>query len=347
MAIMFAVRGDSMTARYSGGSNYAAKQGSPSVVSDAGSLGGNRIDLITSGNLKAIFFEARNNVFAGRTFSVLCRIKSNYTGAPAASTGFFNIGVPTTGYCPTMGIHHHTTGTLRAHCQNEAFQTSLSEASHGSWSPTANTRYDLVWTWDGTTTASASKIYVDASLLGSVTASFALSSSLVSEDWRDIVLGPNCRVSNSNFSLEEFVLWNEIIDPTSVALVGGTGSLNGASRTAFVDVASLNGSSYTDPGIANVKTGTSYTYNGTSLTGTYTGSDRWTDPGVANVIEGVAYKADSTTNNRTGTYHEAQTSEVQQSITFGPSSTYTGTYSAVDNDAIATAVLKKMFSFSK
>jgi hypothetical protein len=36
-------------------------------------------------------------------------------------------------------------------------------------------------------------------------------------------------------SYNEIVIWDEIIDPTSVALVGGTGSLNGQSRTAFVD----------------------------------------------------------------------------------------------------------------
>jgi hypothetical protein len=58
---------------------------------------------------------------------------------------------------------------------------------------------------------------------------------------------------------------------------------------------------YTDPGIANVKTGVGYTYAASALTGTYDGSDRWTDPGIANVRTGTAYKANSTSNNRTGT----------------------------------------------
>ncbi len=59
----------------------------------------------------------------------------------------------------------------------------------------------------------------------------------------------------------------------------------------------------TVPTVGNVKTAQTYDTL-LSLTGTYDGSDRWTDPGVANVLSGTAYKANSTSNNRTGTYHD-------------------------------------------
>jgi hypothetical protein len=73
-----------------------------------------------------------------------------------------------------------------------------------------------------------------------------------------------------------------------------------AARSDFYTVAALDGESYSDPGVANVKTGTGYNYAGAAQVGTYDGSDRWSDPGVANVRNGNAYKANSTSNNRTG-----------------------------------------------
>ena len=51
------------------------------------------------------------------------------------------------------------------------------------------------------------------------------------------------------------------------------------------------------PSLANTKIGVA----GDGGTGTYDGSDRHTDPGVANVRSGTAYKSNSTSNNRTGT----------------------------------------------
>lgn len=53
------------------------------------------------------------------------------------------------------------------------------------------------------------------------------------------------------------------------------------------------------PAEASVKTGVQF--DGASKTGTYDGSDRHTDPGVANVRLGTTYKSNSTGANRTGT----------------------------------------------
>lgn len=102
------------------------------------------------------------------------------------------------------------------------------------------------------------------------------------------------------------------------------------------------------PAIANVKTG--YAYDSSdSLTGTYTGSDRWSDPGSTNVRNGTAYQANSLTNNETGSLIvpfasnvrngigvDAGTgnlvvpavSNVKLGVTFDSNSTSTGTYIA-------------------
>ena len=122
---------------------------------------------------------------------------------------------------------------------------------------------------------------------------------------------------------------------------------------------------YTDPGIANVRNGTTYQFNsltnnrtgnvtepttgtvkigttyGTllSLTGTYDGSDRYTDPGIANVRNGTTYQFNSLTNNRTGNVVEPVASTVLSGVTYGTLSSLTGTLVAPDAATIAAAVL--------
>jgi len=72
----------------------------------------------------------------------------------------------------------------------------------------------------------------------------------------------------------------------------------------------------TDPGEANVLDSTGYLIQNASKTGTYSPDF----PAVGNVTE------DDTVDNVQGTYHEATTAEVQDSVTFGASSSLTGTY---------------------
>lgn len=90
--------------------------------------------------------------------------------------------------------------------------------------------------------------------------------------------------NQTRIKLNEFVIWDTIIDPTSVACGGSNVSLNGSSRANFVDVTAFTGDS-TDPGIANVRSGTSYIINGSSLSGTAA------IPTAANVRSGTSVDA--------------------------------------------------------
>lgn len=83
------------------------------------------------------------------------------------------------------------------------------------------------------------------------------------------------------------------------------------------------------PGTSDVKTGVLYGPSD-SLTGTYDGSDRWTDPGVANVRSGISYKANSLTNNRTGDVVEPSAGTVKIGTAYGTLSSLTGTYDGSD-----------------
>lgn len=304
MGIVFAVRGDSLDARYSNGGKLGiAPNGGWTVTSDGGALSGSLLVAASNNNAKGLCWPGRYNTANGRAFSVLVRYKPGYTGTPSASRPMFPNLLAAGGRSGRIETFHAvTTGQVTAVVVNEA-GTAIVNTTLGAWSPTSTTYYDVVYTFGGTTATNDFKVYVDATLLGQATPSAAYSSSWANTWFSEICMGGGVSALNYNAaSIDEIVIWDSVIDPTSVTLNSGTGSLNGASRTSLVSVSALDGSSYTDPGVANVKTGTGYTYAGASQTGTYDGSDRWTDPGEANVKTGTAYKANSTSNNKTGTY---------------------------------------------
>ena len=95
----------------------------------------------------------------------------------------------------------------------------------------------------------------------------------------------------TKLKMNEFVLWNEVIDPTSGGL-----DLKGETRTSFVTSTDFDGLNSTDPGIANVLTTASYIINGSAKTGTLGVS---TDPGESNVSTGINYTANGV--SKTGT----------------------------------------------
>jgi hypothetical protein len=62
-------------------------------------------------------------------------------------------------------------------------------------------------------------------------------------------VGGNYTQLNTYMAVDEVVVWDEIIDFTAnVTLTSGAGLLNGASRTAYVDVEALDGAAATGGG---------------------------------------------------------------------------------------------------
>lgn len=313
MGVVLAVRGDSLDARYSNGGKLGiAPNDNWTVTADAGALSGSLLVAGANNSPKSLIWPGRYNTPNGRAVSMLIRLKTGYTGTPSASR-------PTVPYLLAGGgrvgrieiFHAVTTGQITAVVANEA-GTAIVNTTLGVWSPTATTYYDLVLTFGGTNAANDLKFYVDAGLHGQATPTGSMSASWANTWFSEITLGGGVTTLNYNAaSIDEIVIWDEVIDPTSVALVGGTGSLNGASRTALVDVSAFDGASYSDPGIANVRLSTGYTYAGLSkvgtaaiptaanvrsgtatdaTTGTYKGAGFNSDPGVGNVADGTAYE---------------------------------------------------------
>ena len=268
--LVFAVRG-TLTARYSSGgaTGFASGAASVTVAADAGALSGSSIQWAANNSIKGVSWPGRSNTPNGRAISILFRYRPGYTGAPASNHSLFSLST-LGGRGIIISVQHLTTsGNVSVTITNETQAAVLSAQSFGAWSPTSGTWYDIVFTWDGTTAANAIKVYVDAALLGQATGAAEFTASWTNQYFDSILLGVvNAAGSINSGRVDEVVIWGNVIDPTAVTLESGSGSLNGASRTSLVSATAFDGSTYTDPGIGNVRSGTGYTYAGSSLTGT-------------------------------------------------------------------------------
>jgi hypothetical protein len=276
VAIVFAVRGDSLDARYSSGGKTGTRTSSTLVVPNTattGALGGVAIDFNTVASSKAATWNASSNTPNGRAISANHGYVPQYSGAPSSRRAIINLSANSGRLGEIELTHETTTGNINVTAINAAGTVCINAASAGAFSPTSGTRYDISFAWDGTTTANSFKVYVDAALLGSLTPGTAFEAGWTNTYFKEIILGVSRASSAALHRTDELVVWDTVIDFTAnVALESGNGLLNGASRSSYVSVSAFDGLNSTDPGIANVASGTSYYINGTSYTGTMTAS---------------------------------------------------------------------------
>lgn len=223
------------------------------------------------------------------------------------------------------------------------FSTNTADVTNitkGQNSSTANPTFSNIGQYAGTTATSSSStltdsganfanvvagrdyLYISASTGGN-TGVFGISSKTSTTIVADGTLGSGSSITYS-------IIYGRNPTPTANILNSATiGAFPGATVTGYQAIGAVQ-PQYTDPGVAQVKTGTPYTYGGASATGTYDGSDRWTDPGQDNVRNGTAYKANSTSNNKTGDLVVPTAAQVKTGVTFESNSGTTGTYDGSD-----------------
>lgn len=315
MAIVFAVRGDSLDARYSssGKTPGIAERGSTDVAvaaasTEVGCIGNSFIDLSESSTStsvkKGLLYVARDNWVDTRDFSILMRFAPNWSGVPPVNRGLLCIKAMNH-YGGYFEVGFRTTGLFEMGAGNDSVTVLPFTAGAAAISLTAQTFYDVVFTFTGT----SGEVWVNGSLHTVVSLSANLYTTGRNNDIPSAIYlgGSDTRLTTSDIKLNEFVIWNEYINPASVALENTTSaSLNGSSRTSFVQVSAFDAQSSTNPGAANVLSGTSYVISGVTYTGSYS-AGTYTDPGVGNVLSGTSYVFNSST--LTGTYSPATYSD--------------------------------------
>lgn len=293
MATKFVVRSTALTAYKHSGSgktplNYIPGGASaPALVSDAGAIGGQAINYDGGGTLvRGHLFPGFDNCAKTGAIAVLHRFAPRYSGTPSVNQAIIDIAGPRflsgSNSMILQVAHLATSGNLVASLTNAAGQTIITANTviSSAWSPTSGTYYDLVVTWDGTTSSNALKFYLNGTLLLQTTASRVWAADANQYVQSDILLGAGHNsIQFGDYYTNEFIIWDSTIDPTSGGL-----NLNGASRSAFVAITGvLDPTNSTDPGIHEVATGVSYIINGVSLVGD---SD---EPSPADVRLGTVY----------------------------------------------------------
>ncbi len=240
MGLIFQVRGTGTQAYYSRGPGAAATYGTVTVDAGAGTgIIGNSVINLDQGSFgqRSLIYDGHGNMPTGQKCSIHVRC------TPGDTTNLLNLfGV--SGYAGNWNNQSRFSGAgalSAAFGQTPAGGSLLSQT--GTYAYATGTYVDYVYLIDGSLTTGAVLFYVNASL--TTTSAFsATRAALASSIGATIALGSQSAAAQNQtrIKLNEFNIWDTIIDPTSVALTSGTGSLNGASRTAFVDAVQSNGS---------------------------------------------------------------------------------------------------------
>lgn len=241
MGITFALRGDSVDARYSSVGKtpgYLGSTNDTAVTTDqAGINGTNSIDMAGSGAaIRPLIYNGRQNTPDTLNRSILLRAKFGAT----ANLGLFNIGTMTRNPSNYIGANIDGSGEIIVYTGSTDGATDSGTTTSAGLGTTA--WHDIVVTWDG---QSNLDIWVDGTRRLNDTGIFRQLPSPFNEADQlgisSIILGQNFVTFNTQMFVDEFVIWDEIIDVSAVTLTSGSGALNGASRSAYVDVASYDG----------------------------------------------------------------------------------------------------------
>lgn len=372
MSVTFAVRGDNLNARYStagkvpGLMTASAVVPKPVVISsaDANSIGGFNIDQKTTAAARNLIYPGTTNWSNTNNFSVLIRARWGYTGNPPANThAIFCAYGPTDITGGRFQLVHDAAGKFGAQLVNE-YGTILvnfitGQAGDTTFSPVDGTYYDVLCTYDGSLTTAALKVYVGTTLFASMNASATYAASAENRNCRlvsGLGVGLTDAASRVDWELNECVVWDSVIDPTSVALVSGSGAL-GTSRASFVNVVAFDALDWTTLSADKIKSGQTQTQNGTVVTGTavvntaadvkhgvpaydgtgsYRGADIWSALAADKIVSGNSQTQDGATVNGAAITNVA--ADVKHGV---PSNTGVGSYRGADLwDLLAASKIK-------
>lgn len=243
--ITFCVRGNSPLARYStsGKTPYrytpSGVYGNSGTSSYTGEIGGSSLNF-NSGQNKYVYYPGYRNLPQTRGISVLIRCSLENL---SSYMGLWAIGVQNAVSAGTFYLTQNNTNgnnIVLYDFNNPGANVGVNNTAT-AWTVSTGTLYDFLVTWDGLTTTNGVKLYQDGSLIRQDTSARAWPATIDPTQQPSIQLGGIPTVPFINGWINEFVIWSGVVDPTNVLLTSGVGSLNGNSRTAFVDCIEYDG----------------------------------------------------------------------------------------------------------
>jgi hypothetical protein len=318
--VYFAVRGDSLNARHSKAGKipstfYSATSGQPSVIASTaltGQIGSGVIDCVGAGGVtRGLVYPGRTNLPASNDYSVLIRCGA---ATWASSVNLFSIQNGNGGTQGVSSLFLSGTNSWRINLAG-ATANVTTNTSIATFSPSTTAFMDVLITYQISGSNVLIKLYIDGTLRANTSFGATNLDNPRDVNFRNIIsLAATNSHTTSTIYINEFVIFDGVVDPSNVTLESGSGALNGSARTSFVAATAFDGLENTDPGIANVREGTSYTQAGLALTGTLPVGDT-TNPGASNVKEGVEYSIDGVEFTGTLPYYDFSTNEAEMIAT--------------------------------
>ena len=241
----------------------AAGASAPAIVTNgsAGVFGGKVIQKADSSHTRGVIYPGGANIpSAPGPITWRIRIVPQFTGTPAAATMLMSAEGMGAFNNRTCWFYLDTSNKLEwllADQYGKQFVNSTSGTIGTSCAATVP--IEFMASWDGTTNAGAVTFSCNGVACGTSTANNAAGT------WNNalcsyVYLGGSGRFpSGNNYDINEAVIYN-----TAQAVTYTPGS-------TFVTDTAFDASVYTDPGTGSVQSGTTYTFAGTSETGTLVG----------------------------------------------------------------------------
>ena len=339
MSLLFSWRSNTTSAYYAPGGELSngygqgvSGLGDIQATAPAGCIGSSVLNLNNSGFNSWREWGGIGNAPTSKDWTVNYRFSRGAVGTLTSNDQMFNFGGNSASYFNLFaGGFQASTDRFVLTMRNQLGQSGGINISVASFTFNTLAMYDLTMVGQQSTSSSVVRVqcYMNGSSFGAEQ-TFARGYDMDDQQypWTILVLGRNANNNISSHYANELLLFNTALSSASIA-----SAFVGESRSSFYSTTANQPFNSTDPGVANVNSGTAYTFKGTSLTGTLHDAT-YTDPGIANVLSGTSYIFnDSTLTGTLGnpTYTDPGVSNVLSGTSYiFNDSTLTGTYNVPD-----------------
>ncbi len=206
---------------------------------DGTTIGGHCINIDQSSTSAHLLNYSMRGVLTTAAISVFMRVKFSTT---LANRGIFEIGCGFSQPCNLHSLWLSSAPQWKAIIKTQAAATIANNLVVYSTDPATGVWIDLCFTSTGDTTSNGLKLWIDGSNVGSATLTGNATSPKDAQLADYLSIGAISGITSTRMKIEEFGIWPYVIDPTSMDLESGTGSLSGATRTSLLSVVPFSGS---------------------------------------------------------------------------------------------------------
>lgn len=157
---------------------------------------------LKNGTIQYIEYNADQNSDSQQTGCIRFKVIPNYTGSPVTQQVFIDIFQTDGIYRNRISIYHGTGGNLWIRIRDQNSTTKVNQGY--TWSPIANTEYEIELNWDGT--IGATRLFIDGVQLGPTNTTTFIRNDLIGL----MRIGANYNLSEQNpdFEINDMLIYS-------------------------------------------------------------------------------------------------------------------------------------------